>query len=100
VDARVQLEEDAEGVSAKSVHEDLELVIGTRATTKHTLLLDQEITVRPLDSPARGAATRLLLGDALHEYALTRSRLSLFSEDQACGITAPLTTNPQKSRLP
>jgi YidC/Oxa1 family membrane protein insertase len=40
VDARVQLEEDAEGVSAKYVHEDLELVIGHQGDHVHSLLLD------------------------------------------------------------
>jgi len=40
VDARVRLEEDAEGVSAKYVHEDLELVIGHQGHHDYSLLLD------------------------------------------------------------
>jgi len=75
-DTRVELKDDAEGASAEFLGEYLGLVIATMAGTNHTFGSTQDITVRPLDSPARGAETRLLLGEALHEYAPTRIRLS------------------------
>jgi hypothetical protein len=66
VDERVKLKEDAEGVTAEFVGEDLGQVIGHHGGHE----------ARRMDSPARGAGTRLLLGEALHEYAATRIRLS------------------------
>jgi hypothetical protein len=73
VDARLERKEDAEDVRAEYVGEEPGLIIGHfRGHGAHPFCSTQEITVRPLDSPARSAATRLLLGDASHEYAATR----------------------------
>jgi len=98
VDARVRLEEDAEGVSAKYVHEDLELVIGHQATTTTPFCSTQEIAVRPLDSPARRGDSTAARRRITRVRADPDLPLQL-GEHQACGITAPL-TNPQKPPLP
>ena len=91
VDARVKLEEDAEGISAEFVGEDLGRSSATTAATKPTR------SVRRMDSPARGAATAA-------RRAITRVRADPdpplpLGEDQECGITAP-STKTQNSHHP
>jgi hypothetical protein len=84
VDAGVELEEDAEASAPSASARTWGWSSTPWRAAKHTLLLGAGRHGPAAWTPSRAAAaTRLLLGEALHEYAPTRMRLSPGAKDQA-----------------
>jgi hypothetical protein len=98
VDARVELEKDAEGVSATYVREDLGLVIGHHGGPRSTLFCStQEITAGRW-TPPRGA--RRLDSCSARRYTSTRRPGSVSPLGRGPGVRhhSPF-TNAQQSEL-